>query len=143
MMVSEGGRFNCSSCNESKCWFPAKGLIHSCSVHVLFKFHSPLFSYPTLSLLSINIFEHEEIVSAVSWALGRWEHAAKRPPLNVSTQNLAVGDFSHCQHAPFTRIAESGAWLGHARTSHYQDPPCTLNWGYRVPNSRYLGPNRG
>ena len=25
----------------------------------------------------------------------------------------------------------------------FQDPPCTLNWGYMVPNSRYLGPNRG
>ena len=25
----------------------------------------------------------------------------------------------------------------------FQDPPCTLNWGYVVPNSRYLGPNRG
>ena len=25
----------------------------------------------------------------------------------------------------------------------YQDPPCTLNWEYMVPNSRYLGPNRG
>ena len=25
-------------------------------------------------------------------------------------------------------------------TSVYQDPPCTLNWGYMVPNSRYLGP---
>ena len=25
----------------------------------------------------------------------------------------------------------------------YQDLPCTLNWGYMVPNSRYLGPNRG
>ena len=25
----------------------------------------------------------------------------------------------------------------------YQDPPCTLSWGYMVPNSRYLGPNRG
>ena len=25
----------------------------------------------------------------------------------------------------------------------YKDPPCTLNWGYVVPNSRYLGPNRG
>ena len=25
----------------------------------------------------------------------------------------------------------------------YQDPPCTLNWGYMVPNSRYLGHNRG
>ena len=25
----------------------------------------------------------------------------------------------------------------------HQDPPCTLNWGYMVPNSRYLGPNRG
>ena len=24
-----------------------------------------------------------------------------------------------------------------------QDLPCTLNWGYMVPNSRYLGPNRG
>ena len=22
-------------------------------------------------------------------------------------------------------------------------PPCTLNWGYMVPNSGYLGPNRG
>ena len=22
----------------------------------------------------------------------------------------------------------------------YQDPPCTLNWGYMVPNSGYLGP---
>ena len=27
--------------------------------------------------------------------------------------------------------------------SIYQDPPCTLNWGYTVPNSGYLGPNRG
>ena len=27
--------------------------------------------------------------------------------------------------------------------SDYQDPPCTLNWGYMVPNSGYLGPNRG
>ena len=26
----------------------------------------------------------------------------------------------------------------------YQDPPCSLNWGYMVPNSRYLSPtNRG
>ena len=25
----------------------------------------------------------------------------------------------------------------------YQDPPCTLNWGYMVPYCRYLGPNRG
>ena len=25
----------------------------------------------------------------------------------------------------------------------YQDPPCTLNWGYMVANSGYLGPNRG
>ena len=25
----------------------------------------------------------------------------------------------------------------------YQDLPCTLNWGYMVPNSGYLGPNRG
>ena len=25
----------------------------------------------------------------------------------------------------------------------FQDPPCTLNWGYMVPNSRYLGPDRG
>ena len=24
-----------------------------------------------------------------------------------------------------------------------QDLPCTLNWGYMVPNGRYLGPNRG
>ena len=24
-----------------------------------------------------------------------------------------------------------------------QDPPCTLNWGYMVPNSGYLSPNRG
>ena len=24
----------------------------------------------------------------------------------------------------------------------YQDPPCSLNWGYMVLNSRYLGPNR-
>ena len=28
-------------------------------------------------------------------------------------------------------------------TSSHHDPPCTLNWGYMVPNSRYLGPNRG
>ena len=27
--------------------------------------------------------------------------------------------------------------------NRYQDPPCTLKWGYMVPNSRYLGPNRG
>ena len=25
----------------------------------------------------------------------------------------------------------------------YQDPPCTLNWGYMVPNSGCLSPNRG
>ena len=25
----------------------------------------------------------------------------------------------------------------------YQDRPCTLNWGYMVPNSVYLSPNRG
>ena len=25
----------------------------------------------------------------------------------------------------------------------YQDLPCTLNWGYMVPNSGYLSPNRG
>ena len=25
----------------------------------------------------------------------------------------------------------------------HQDPPCTLNWGYMVPNSGYLSPNRG
>ena len=25
----------------------------------------------------------------------------------------------------------------------YRDLPCTLNWGYMVPNSGYLGPNRG
>ena len=25
----------------------------------------------------------------------------------------------------------------------YLDPPCTLNWGYMVLNSGYLGPNRG
>ena len=24
--------------------------------------------------------------------------------------------------------------------SHNQDPPCTLNWGCIVPNSRYIGP---
>ena len=24
-----------------------------------------------------------------------------------------------------------------------QDPPCTLNWGYMVPNSGYLGPKGG
>ena len=23
------------------------------------------------------------------------------------------------------------------------DPPCTLNWGYMVPNNGYLGPPRG
>ena len=27
--------------------------------------------------------------------------------------------------------------------SIFQDPPCTLNWGYMLPNSRSLGPNRG
>ena len=25
----------------------------------------------------------------------------------------------------------------------YQNLPCTLNWGYMVPNSGYLSPNRG
>ena len=28
-------------------------------------------------------------------------------------------------------------------TGQDQDLPCTLNWGYMVPNSGYLGPNRG
>ena len=30
----------------------------------------------------------------------------------------------------------------HQVCSDYQDLPCTLNWGYMVPNSGYLGPNR-
>ena len=29
------------------------------------------------------------------------------------------------------------------RSLHNQDPPCTLNWGYMVLNSGYIGPNRG
>ena len=29
------------------------------------------------------------------------------------------------------------------RRTHYQDLPCTLNWGYMVPNDGYLSPNRG
>ena len=29
------------------------------------------------------------------------------------------------------------------RETTSQDPPCTLDWGYMVPYSRYLGPNRG
>ena len=40
-------------------------------------------------------------------------------------------------------------WVRHLRVeglglnlSVYQDPPCTLNWGYMFPNSGYLGPNR-
>ena len=32
---------------------------------------------------------------------------------------------------------------GKSENARYQDPPCTFNWGYMVPNSRYLGPNRG
>ena len=31
----------------------------------------------------------------------------------------------------------------HTSSTLYQDPPCTLNWGYMVPNSGYLGPNKG
>ena len=30
-----------------------------------------------------------------------------------------------------------------ANGKYYQDLPCTLNWGYMVPNRGYLGPNRG
>ena len=29
------------------------------------------------------------------------------------------------------------------RAARFQDPPCTLNSGYMVPNSRYLGRNKG
>ena len=29
------------------------------------------------------------------------------------------------------------------KVSVHQDLPCTLNWGYMVPNSGYLSPNRG
>ena len=35
------------------------------------------------------------------------------------------------------------SWPSHVAASVFQDPPCTLNWGDMVPNSRYLGPNRG
>ena len=34
-------------------------------------------------------------------------------------------------------------WLECSQYSIYQDPPCTLKLGYMVPNSGYLGPNRG
>ena len=30
-----------------------------------------------------------------------------------------------------------------SKVGNIQDPPCTLNWGYMVPSSGYLGPNRG
>ena len=36
-----------------------------------------------------------------------------------------------------------GGGRGCSREIPDQDPPCTLNWGYMVPNSRYLGTNRG
>ena len=29
------------------------------------------------------------------------------------------------------------------KSGENQDPPSTLNWRYMVPNSRYLGPNKG
>ena len=41
--------------------------------------------------------------------------------------------------APYIPIKGPNPWV----PSKLQDPPCTLNWGYMVPNSRYLGPNRG
>ena len=35
-------------------------------------------------------------------------------------------------------------WIaGGCKGQSYQDPPSTLNWGYIVPNSGYLGLNRG
>ena len=34
-------------------------------------------------------------------------------------------------------------WFVRPKGSMYQDLPSTLNWGYMVPNSGYLGPNRG
>ena len=40
-------------------------------------------------------------------------------------------------------IAPALGGLVKSQAIHYQDPPCTLNWGYMAPNSRYLGSNRG
>ena len=42
-----------------------------------------------------------------------------------------------------TRDTASGSMFAWGGGGLYQDPPCTLNWGYMVPNGRYLGPNRG
>ena len=44
---------------------------------------------------------------------------------------------------PHLLISSSGKRMICYRYFVCQDPPCTLNWGYMVPNSRYLGPNRG
>ena len=38
----------------------------------------------------------------------------------------------------WTALASSKTEL--VTSSVTKDPPCTLNWGYRVPNSGYLGP---
>ena len=39
-------------------------------------------------------------------------------------------------------LRKSNAEAGNRRSVN-QDLPCTLNWGCMVPNSGYLGPNRG
>ena len=43
--------------------------------------------------------------------------------------------------------SDSGSWsdvsLQYNLQFNYQDPPCTLNLGYMVPNSAYLGVYRG
>ena len=40
-------------------------------------------------------------------------------------------------------LSSFARWHCEIAINHLQDPPCTLNWGYMVPNSGYLGPYRG
>ena len=70
-------------------------------------------------------------------------HNPYNPPLKVP---LILGN----PPIPIPAEAEVAVFVGLFSLSHTsneahdptnQDPPCTLDWGYMVPTSGYLGPN--
>ena len=48
---------------------------------------------------------------------------------------------SRCLGLAFEVSGRLREWMQSCRLIVYQDLPCTLSWGYMVPNSGYLGPN--
>ena len=52
-------------------------------------------------------------------------------------ERLSVSSLSRLrEHGNFEASAQVNIW-------EYQDLPCTLNWGYMVPNSGFFGPHEG